>query len=65
MLLIFLFVVTGFAVRTYHNIERGFARGEEDLRTHRAETALTDSRQLDGVVGIAEILRAYRAAGKA
>ncbi|HMD85590.1 MAG TPA: tetratricopeptide repeat protein [Terriglobia bacterium] len=49
MLLILLFVITGFAVRVYHAVERGFAedwytRGEEDLRAGRAEAALADFR---------------------
>jgi hypothetical protein len=49
VLLILLFVMTGFTVRTYHTIERGFAvewytRGEEDLRAGRAEVALVDFR---------------------
>lgn len=48
-LLIALFVFTGFTVRIYHNIERGFAvqwyaRGEDDMRAGRAEAALADFR---------------------
>jgi tetratricopeptide (TPR) repeat protein len=47
--LLVLFVVTGFTVRTYHDVEKGFAqewytRGEEDLHAGRAEAALTDFR---------------------
>lgn len=47
VLLVFLFVVTGFTVRIYHDIERGFAedwytRGEADLHAGRAEAALAD-----------------------
>jgi predicted Zn-dependent protease len=47
--LILLFVITGFTVRTYQAVEKGFAqewdtRGEEDLRAGRAEAALADFR---------------------
>ena len=47
--LILLFVITGFTVRIYHDIEKGFAqewytRGEDDLRAGRAEAALADFR---------------------
>ncbi len=47
--LILMFVITGFTVRTYRNVERGFAvqwyaRGEDDLRASRAEAALADFR---------------------
>jgi tetratricopeptide (TPR) repeat protein len=44
-----MFVITGFTVRVYHAVERGFAqdwytRGEKDLRDGRAEAALADFR---------------------
>jgi outer membrane protein assembly factor BamD (BamD/ComL family) len=47
--LILLFVITGFAVRVYHAVERGFAeewytRGEEDLHAGRVEAARADFR---------------------
>ena len=47
--LILLFVITGFTVRIYHAVEKGFAqewytRGEGDLRAGRAEAALADFR---------------------
>jgi len=47
--LILMFVITGFTVRVYHAVERGFAqdwytRGEKDLRDGRAEAALADFR---------------------
>jgi predicted Zn-dependent protease len=47
--LILLFVITGFTVRIYHAVEKGFAqewytRGEKDLRAGRAEAALAESR---------------------
>ncbi len=49
VLLILMFVITGFAVRVYHAVEGGFAedwytRGEADLRAGRAEAALADFR---------------------
>jgi tetratricopeptide (TPR) repeat protein len=49
ILLVLLFVITGFTVRVYHAVERGFAqewytRGEEDLRAGRAEAARDDFR---------------------
>jgi len=49
VLLILMFVITGFSVRVYRAVERGFAedwyaRGEEDLRAGRAEAALADFR---------------------
>jgi tetratricopeptide (TPR) repeat protein len=49
VLLILLFVITSFAVRTYHDVEKGFAqewytRGEEDLRAGRVQAALADFR---------------------
>jgi tetratricopeptide (TPR) repeat protein len=45
--LILLFVITGFIVRMYHDIEKGFAEewythGEEDLRAGRADAAVAD-----------------------
>ena len=47
--LILLFVVTGFTVQIYRDVEKGYAqewyiRGEDDLRAGRAEAALTDFR---------------------
>ncbi len=44
-----MFAITSFTVRTYHNVERGFAvqwyaRGEDDLHSGRAEAALADFR---------------------
>jgi tetratricopeptide (TPR) repeat protein len=47
LLLVILFFITGFTVRTYHDVERGFAedwytRGQEDLHAGRAKAALAD-----------------------
>jgi predicted Zn-dependent protease len=47
--LILLFVITAFAVRFYHDVEKGYAhdwyaRGEEDLRAGHADAALVDFR---------------------
>ncbi len=47
--LIVLFVITGFTVGIYHNVEKGFAvqwyaRGEDDVRAGRVEAALADFR---------------------
>jgi tetratricopeptide (TPR) repeat protein len=44
-----MFVVTGFTVRTYHDVEKGYAqewyvRGEDDLRAGWADAALADFR---------------------
>ena len=49
VLLLLMFVITGFTVRIYHDVEKGYAqewytRGEEDLRAGRAEAALADFR---------------------
>jgi tetratricopeptide (TPR) repeat protein/predicted nucleic acid-binding Zn ribbon protein len=49
VVLILLFIVTGFTVRVYHAVERGYAddwytRGEDDLRAGRGGAALTDFR---------------------
>jgi len=49
VLLIFMFVVTGFVVRIYRDVEQGYAeewytRGEEDLRAGRTAAALADFR---------------------
>jgi tetratricopeptide (TPR) repeat protein len=49
VLLILLFVITAFAVRFYHDVEKGYAqewytRGEEDLRAGRVDAALADFR---------------------
>ena len=49
MVLIPLFVITGFAVKVYHTVERGYAqdwydRGQRDLRAGRTETAQSDFR---------------------
>ncbi len=46
---ILLFVITGFTVKVYHEVEKGYAqewytRGEEDLRAGRAEAAQADFR---------------------
>ncbi len=49
LFLLFMFVVTGFTVRIYRDVEKGYAeewyaRGEEDLRGGRAPAALADFR---------------------
>jgi predicted Zn-dependent protease len=50
VLLILLFGITSFAVRSYHEMERGLAqdwytRGEEDLHAGRVDTALAEFRK--------------------
>ena len=47
--LVLMFVVTGFTVRVYHDVEKGYAqewyiRGEDDLRAGNAASALSDFR---------------------
>jgi tetratricopeptide (TPR) repeat protein/predicted nucleic acid-binding Zn ribbon protein len=49
VLLILLFIITGFAVRSYHDVEKGFAqdwyaRGKENLQAGRADAAVADFR---------------------
>lgn len=49
VLLILMFVLTGFTVRIYHDVEKGYAqewytRGEQDLRAGHGASALSDFR---------------------